>query len=80
MLNEQQTTGMLQFAGLKPDERRAYLEGVVSRNDLGGFGKGRREGRGGRDGGEGRGGMEGRDGGEGWRGGEGRGGEGGQQE
>jgi hypothetical protein len=40
MLNEQQTTGMLQFAGLKPQDRAAYLEDVVSRPDLGGFNEG----------------------------------------
>jgi hypothetical protein len=40
MLNEQQTTGMLQFAGLKPADRAGYLEDVVRRNDLGGFNAG----------------------------------------
>ncbi|KAF8058950.1 AGO1 [Scenedesmus sp. PABB004] len=37
MLNEAQTTGMLRFAGLRPDERGAYLTQVISRDDLGGF-------------------------------------------
>lgn len=40
MLNEQQTTGMLQFAGLRPADRAAYLEDVVGRKDLGGFNEG----------------------------------------
>jgi eukaryotic translation initiation factor 2C len=37
MLNEQQTTGMLSFAGLKPAARAGYLQDVMSRDDLGGF-------------------------------------------
>eukprot|EP00878_Enallax_costatus_P011253 GHUV01011750.1.p1 GENE.GHUV01011750.1~~GHUV01011750.1.p1 ORF type:complete len:582 (+),score=200.21 GHUV01011750.1:324-2069(+) len=37
MLNEQQTTGMLQFAGLRPSDRAAYLQQVIERPDLGGF-------------------------------------------
>lgn len=40
MLNEQQTTGMLSFAGLKPQERAGYLQEVMQREDLGGFNSG----------------------------------------
>jgi hypothetical protein len=40
MLNEQQTTGMLQFAGLSPSIRGQYLQDVMSRKDLGGFNEG----------------------------------------
>lgn len=40
MLSEQQTTGMLQFAGLRPADRAGYLEDVVGRPDLGGFNNG----------------------------------------
>ncbi|WIA39818.1 hypothetical protein OEZ86_005871 [Tetradesmus obliquus] len=37
MLNEQQTRGMLQFAGLSPGVRGQYLQDVMNRKDLGGF-------------------------------------------
>jgi hypothetical protein len=47
MLNEQQTTGMLQFAGLSPSVRGQYLQDVVARKDLGGFNEGERLGEGG---------------------------------
>jgi hypothetical protein len=40
MLNEAQTTGMLQFAGLSPAIRGQYLQDVVARKDLGGFNEG----------------------------------------
>jgi hypothetical protein len=40
MLNEQQTTGMLSFAGLSPTIRGPYLQDVMARKDLGGFNEG----------------------------------------